>query len=362
MKRLAISLFFLVLPVLAQMPPMPPGVPGQGIPAPAPPGGMGAPMPQGQGGGLPLPRLPQSYPLPQWIRPGLVMIYRDIGGMITKAYLVTDVTATDAYGLEITLMHFPDGSTVIQRQVVPFVQNGAGYFYVNPQAAAEYLKSAPQAAQTGVKITGGPGILAIEEQGQGGKSGFALRFDPNSGVVQQITAMVKTQKGSTAADFRYQGYDFSPMPSLPDFPPAAREAHSYRLSTAVPGFGGSPGMTMPSGEIKIVPAGVFGRLARYQITAVAQGYPFQRPGFGVPAGGPHYLHPALLRQGVVYRIAKLSLTVQAAGSGPHGGVVVQTLLGQVPLAAQEYHPQSGLLLYAEESYGSLGQMITELEQ
>ncbi len=359
MKRLAASLLFLVLPVLAQMPP---GVPGQGMPVPAPPGGMGAPMPQGQGAGLPLPRLPQSYPLPKWIRPGLVMIYRDIGGMMTKAYLVTDVTATDAYGLEITLMRFPDGSAILQQQVVPLIQNGAGYFYVNPEAAASYQKTAAQAAKAGVKITVGPGILAVEEQGQGGKSGFALRFDPNSGLVQQVTAMVKTPKGSTAADFRYQGYDYSPVLALPGFPPAAREAHTYRIYTAVPGFGGSPGMKVPFGEMRVTPMGVSGRIARYQLVVTAQGFPMPRAAFGVPAGGPHYLHPTFLTRGTVYRISKLSLVSQAAGAGPHGGVLVQTLLGQVPLAVQEFHPQSGLLLYVEQSYGTLGKMIGELAQ
>ncbi len=362
MKRPLASLFALLLLAFAQFGPMPPGAPGQGMPTPVPPGGMGAPRPQGQGAGLPLPRLPQSYPLPKWIRPGLAMIYRDIGGMITKALLVTEVTATDAYGLDITLMHFPDGSTILQQQVVPLIQNGAGYFYVNPQAAAAYLKTAPQAAQAGVKITGGPGILAVEEQAQGGKSGFALRFDPNSGLVQQITAMIKTPKGSTAADLRYQGYDYSPLPALPGFPPAAREAHTYRISTAVAGFGGSPGMRVPFGEMRVTPMGVSGRIARYQVVVTAQGFPMQRVGFGVPAGGPHYLHPNLLAQGTIYRIGKLSLVSQTAGAGPHGGVLVQTLLGQVPLSVQEFRPQSGLLLYTEESYGTLGKLIGELAQ
>lgn len=308
--------------------------------------------------GLGLPRLQTRYPLPDWIRPGLVLIYREPSGQITKAYLVTNTTKTDAYGLELTLIQSPGAGAMLQVQALPLVQNGAGFFYLNPQAVAAYLKTAPEAARTGVRITGGAGYLAIVEGNAGGETSVALHYDPNTGVVQEITVMDQTPGGNLAADYRYAGSDHSPLPVLHDFPPAASEAHRYQIYGELPGYG----MRAPAGGLEVHPLGQRGLLARFRVVMLAEGQPFPMQAFGVPGFGPHYLHPALLTRDVIYEIPSLGLSVVTAGSGPHGGVLVRTLLAGEPLSLDEYDPERGLFLYGERALPTYTKQVVELVQ
>ncbi len=328
--------------VLAQFSPgpLPPGpnpLPAQPQKGQAPP----APPNPAPGGALPLPAPSRAYPLPAWIHPGVAFIYSAPGIGLTNVYLVTDVAGTRAYGLSITLMQFSGASPMAQITAQVLIQNGAGLFYVNPQAAADYLRLAKAHPQPGVQVSGGPGILAIEYQSQNGKTSVALRYDPQTGIVTEATtsSTFPTQEGpkTQAAALRYVGYQTFTRQSPPDFPPAARESHAYQI-LATPAVPGGAGMTMPSGQINIRPMQLAKPLAQFQVQVQMQGYPMTQTLGGLTALGPHYLHPALLSRQAIFALPKLGLSLTVSGD------TVTLAWGQMPLVTSRIQPQTGLLL------------------
>jgi len=341
-QRLGGTLLFLLALAFAQFAnPPAPGAPAPPLPAPAMP-------PSGPGGGLlPLPTPAKRYPLPDWIRPGVAFLYQDMSGRITQAYLVTDLAPDGAYGLVLTLVQSPGSPPMYQLEALPLVQNGAGFFYLHPEAVADAVREAQANPTPGLKVVGGSGWFAVESQGPAGTTQYAFRYDPETGLVQEAAVSERYPKGTQAVSYRYLGYQTFDWQSPAEFPPAAHEPHAYELATAVAGFGN------PLGLLEIQPLQLTRPLALFQLTANLGGYPQSDRAGGLTALGPHYLHPELIRRGTVFALPKLGVgyTVQ--------GDTATLTWGSELLAVVRLQPESGLVLERRETL-PLGQMILRL--
>jgi len=253
-------------------------------------------------------------------------------------------------------MSLPGSTPMVDLKATPLVQGGVGFFYANPEAVADYLQMAQQNPERGVRVTGGNGLFAVEVQNQNGTLRYAFRYDPKTGLVQEIAVSTRFAgqqgQGATAANYRYVGYDTFAWQSPADFPPAARESHVYEILAAVPGYGGSPGMTNPMGQVE-VRALRLSTLALFQLQANLQGYPQSDTVGGLTALGPHYLHPELIRRGNVFVLSQLGLSYTIQGD------TATLTWGQVPLSVLRVQPQTGRIVERQEAT-PLGQIVYRL--
>ncbi len=342
MKSRTILAIFLALSALAQMG------------APLPPGPAGGAAPPAPTPNLRLPRLGQTIRLPAWIRPGLIMAYSDpVGGQIAAAYLVTRTTETAAYGLAITAV-YTQGAPMVTTEATVLWQNGNGLFHLDP-AYVRALARAP--TPEGMRITVEEGGITIVSQGQSGTSKTAIIFDPKSGVVLEFGTLSDFRKGKLAATLKYLGYHQIDWPVLGTFPPAARRAARYTVTGRVYNWTGGGAMEVPLGSVAVQPIRVALPLVQYRVVVEASGgFPMNQTETGLPAAGPHYLHPALLKRNPVYEIPQLGLRLDANG----GDAFVLSLAGQ-PLVETRVDPSTGLVL-EQVAKNPLGEQVVRLAQ
>ena len=300
-----------------------------------------------------LPQVEPPPPRPDWIRPGLVVLYSDGVGQTALFYLVTAVTPTEAYGASFRFAQSDAGPT-LQVTTGPLYLGGSGPFYLAPQAVAEAGRRAPP----GTQIQTQPGWIGILRRTPNGESKYAVRYDDESGLVLETSGSYRGPAGvgprqGAAFHLQLAGTKNVPWTPVGGFPPAARASAAYQIVYALASGGQSPG-----GTFWVQPVEVGARLARYRIQARQNGaLTPPREQLGIPAFGPHYLHPALLGRDPVLSLPELGFEIRLAGAGPSGGQVVVMQLGGVPIRAIEVDPRSGLVLLYQESIPGIGTTI-----
>jgi hypothetical protein len=75
------------------------------------------------------------------------------------------------------------------------------------------------------------------------------------------------------------------------------------------------------------------------------GNPVPNEVIGIPAAGPHYLHPSILRMGNILDIPEANFRLYVKGEGRRGGVVLYHVWNGNVILQQEFDPGSGLNLY-----------------
>ena len=221
--------------------------------------------------------------LPNWLRPGLVLIYQNETEAMgqrqsgTMAYLVEAVGQQWAAVKMITLTQNPPGLVTTMLAVGPM----GSPFFVSP-----IQRQAVQSGQVpGARLEGNTLITSQ----QGGE--VRITFDPSTGLVQSSTTQL--QMGGQAMTMRvtYKGQAQVNLPAL-SLPPVAQQGAHYRFSMQGP-------MGPMQGETRYQPSTTDGNVALYQVfTKSALTGNMETP-FGYAAGspieGPHYINPALLQ-------------------------------------------------------------------
>ena len=300
-----------------------------------------------------LPQVEPPPPRPDWIRPGLVVLYSDGIGQTTLFFLVTEVTATEAYGASFRLAQ-SDAGPMLTVTIGPLYLGGSGPFYLAPQAVAQAGRRAPP----GTQIQTQPGWIGILRRTPNGESKYAVRYDPESGMVLETSGSYRAPAGAgprQGAAFHLQlaGTESVPWTPVAGFPPAARAPAAYQVYYVL-----TSGAQTPGGEFQVEPLEVGAQLARYRVQARQNGVltpPSEQ--LGVPALGPHYLHPALLRRDPILQVPALNFEIRTAGPGPSGGQVVVMQLGGMPLRAIEVDPGSGAVLLYQEPVPGIGTTV-----
>jgi len=312
---------------------------------------VGAGLALAQAGGL-LPPGGRAYPRPSWIQPGLLVAYTDGVGQTAAAYLVTRVAGGRAYGLALTLFQSEAGPT-LQVQAEPLYDGGSGPFVVHPAAVRDFLQNPPP----GVQAMGVPGQLGVVIQDPDGVTKHAVRYDPQSGLVTEVTSSYRAPAGvgprrSVAVHLVLAGRRRVAWRVVEAFPPAARAAARYQVLYALAGG------TAPGGTVTVTPAGGTPPLARYRVEAAGAGE-LQPPSvqYGLPVMGPHYLHPALLARTPLLQVPELGLVFQVAGRDPSGAVWVAATAGGRTFERLAVDPQSGAVLEQEIAYPGMGTAI-----
>lgn len=143
------------------------------------------------------------------------------------------------------------------------------------------------------------------------------------------------------------------LPKGLTLPQIARKSVSYSYSSIL------MGMASPMGTNSFRFIGEEGKIAKYE-TVSNMGY---RTSTGTAIGdvyfGPFYINPALLRKNPIISIPQIDFSINTAGYGQMGGILVTISISGQPLAQYEFDPNTGLLLNGSFYY--TGNMIIYLE-
>lgn len=299
-----------------------------------------------------LPEVDPAPPRPAWIQPGLTVTFGDETGQSAVAYLVTRVGPTSAYGLSFRL-GYTDAGPSLEVKAGALYQAGSGPLYVAPEAVASMVNRPPP----GVHVLSGPGMIGWEIDDAAGVSKYAVRYDAESGAVLEMNGSYTAPgevgpRRSSAFHFLRLAVEQAAWKPLATFPPAARHAAHYQV------FYTLTGGTSPGGTFTVTPERLGPNLASYRVLASEVGSPGQTTEEqGVPALGPHYLHPDLLDLGTVFSFPSIGLSLEAAGSGPNGGALLVFYAGGSGFESLEIDPASGLLLEERVAYPGIGTVV-----
>ena len=306
----------------------------------------------GMAPGIGLKTLRKGVP-PPWVKPGLVLYYRGEGGSRTGgtgsylvmeiAYLVWEVEGNRILGVEVQASQM--GVKFIPKLLG---RGGDGLFWIDPQRASALLspQALEEARRQGIALSGGPGMIVVDYAPQGrGVSRVAVRYDVQTGLVlsreECSWSEGRDARGATCTKTSYVSRGQLRLPRLRDLPPAAAMRASYHLQMVEQ----YTGMAVPAGGIQVEPVGRDGKLTRYRLITLDPNTGMPLPPqevWGIPAMGPHYRHPELLRGS--------SIVLPDIGIEWTGG---QTILWNgVPWETDEVDPQNGLILsFQARTYG-----------
>ena len=258
-----------------------------------------------------------KYPIPDWITPGLVAVYRYQGGSRTMSdmgepsgfygsgyalMMVTNVSRNAIYGLTL--------SYIFHQQIylnAPKVSTLYGQIYVDPREIMEMLDQREEYARQGITVQGGEignGLIFLSIS-YGGTT-YAITVNQR-GEVLKLSLKSTTPNGSSVSDLEFMGYTRIDWPNLNGFPDVADESHSY----SVYAYSQMAGMGVPTGMIQITPTGNQGdflKVYRQTFSSSQAPMPITTTLYGLPCYGPHYMHPDLLRRQVILDIPDINFS------------------------------------------------------
>lgn len=248
-----------------------------------------------------------KYPIPEWVRPGLVVVYQHEGGTQSgesalyatgyRILIVTDVQNNVSYGIGITLLIHPtDYSIMFTSELNPVP------VFVHPQEIQDALDNAD--VYEGTVVQGGRDIdnsIWIEIADNFSSTAVWISED---GLVKRYQFLERQNQGSGVVRGEYLTHFYIDWPDE-DFPPVAQENHTYNIYSAAFGF-----MAL-QGSVSSEFLGVQGNIARYSATySMGTAFPQKAELIGFPSIGPFYIHPDLLKRDVVLEIPDIGFVWQ----------------------------------------------------
>ncbi len=252
----------------------------------------------------------QNYPVPEWVKPGLVVVYQHEGGTQSGASaasgsgfridIVTDVEKNTVYGIEFIVLFSPSTYQITFQpfKVMPLI------VFIHPNAVQDLLNRADMLAQQGIVVRGGRVSENSIWLGIAYNVSSTDIWISNDGFVQRLQYLVRQQEGSAVVQSQYMKHFYIEWQNIKEFPPVARESHTYNIYTSLYGF------TTLGGSASYRLSNVQGRVARYSIFQSASGMSAPTEGIGVPSFGPFYMHPSLLKKDVIIEIPEIGLVWQ----------------------------------------------------
>lgn len=284
-----------------------------------------------------------GFPVPSYVKRGLV-IYYDSSGEVTsqgktdyvtfqKIIIVQKVEGQKVIG---TIYSINPTSQMISTETKILGQGGSGIFYIHPDLA----KKMQGKEELGFRFET-PGIIKYTREGEEG----AIEYDPKSGLFLGMKAANATTKSVEV----YKGYEYINLPPLPnEFPPSAKEYHSYTVYTIL------QGLNTPFSTISISPISFGKQIALFKLTTNTNtGINSTKEIYGTTLMGPHYINPQVLKDG--YTILKLknrNLTFYVQGEDQYGKITHFVVDG-MEYYTTHIDPQTGLVMYQDQMiYGT----------
>jgi len=302
-----------------------------------------------------LPPINPPPPRPEWVKPGLVVTFSDGMGQAVIAYLVTRVGPTSAYGLSFRLSQ-SDAGPNLDIEAGSLYEGGSGPLCLSEQAVEAMLRNPPP----GLQVVGDQGAIGWVIQDADGVSKYSVRYNPDSGQVVEMNGSYQGPGGvgarrGAAFHLSLLGASELPWSPPPDFPAVAFQPANYGIYYLLQG-GATPG-----GTVTVNPINVQMPLATYRLISNTPGSPsMPQEKQGVPAFGPHYVHPSLLTRDPIFAFPEIGMTLSQAGQGPNGGVLLVFYVGQTPIQSLEVDPRSGVVIEERFSYAGIGTIVYQL--
>ncbi|KUK13988.1 MAG: hypothetical protein H5T91_00150 [Synergistetes bacterium] len=306
----------------------------------------------------PSPLLLGKYPVPNWVKPGLVVVYQYEGGSQSGRSavsgrgfmidIVTNVENNRIYGIEFLILVSPSTYeiTVQPIKVTPL------FVFIHPSQIQDLLGQAGMLAQQGIVVRGGRfSENSIWLEIADSVSSTAL-WVSNEGFVQRFQHLERTPEGSAVVQRQYLKHSYIDWPDIEDFPPVFQESHTYNIYVS------AYGMITPSGNVNYQLLNAQGRILMYRLVQYSSGVPIPSEIMGVPSFGPFYIHPKLLQKGVILEIPEIGFVWQNE-QGEYGVDSVVYFNGQACFRASLN--ERGLMIRVQYLYGGFV-LMTELAQ
>ncbi|ACM23731.1 hypothetical protein [Thermotoga neapolitana] len=255
--------------------------------------------------------LPGEYPVPEWVRPGLVVVYQYEGGIRSaggsaasgsgfRIDVVTNVENNRVYGIEfLILVSLSTYEVMIQPiRVMPLM------VFLHPGAIQDLLDQAGMLAQQGIVVRGG---RVSENSIWVGIEDDVSSTDiwvSDEGLVQRFQYLVREREGSSVVQSQYLKHFYIDWPDIEDFPPVSQENHTYSIYVS------AYGMTTPAGSVSYELLNTQGSILIYRLIQYSSGMSIPAEIMGVPSFGPFYIHSELLEKDVILEIPEIGFVWQ----------------------------------------------------
>ncbi len=253
-----------------------------------------------------------KYPPPDWIKPGVVLVYHVEGGSRTAGegsgsalystgfiiMIVTNVVRNSVYGITLSCFTRPD---IMLTPPQVYVLNGIAF--VTPREIEDILSRRDEYAKDGIAVGGGKTengyFLTVSY-----KTSTTMIEVDETGKVIQFSFRETNPSFSQVAMGRFLEQTRANWIFTDSFPRVAMGSYTYTLGSYSP----ITGYASSIGTSKISFLNVRDGLALYDQTITIQdpssGIPIHQTNriFGVPSYGPFYVHPDLLRVQTIIEI------------------------------------------------------------
>lgn len=300
------------------------------------------------------PRKEILMPIPSWIREGTCVVYNtEVGTRVGigaessagimagySIYIVTTIQKDRVYGIKYEI--FRDSRTrewIINSNILLLNTPGVG-LYIHPKIVEQTLKERDFYAQNGIIVEGGPigkdlYYFAVTTQSQDEITTTSEQFT-SEGIIQLSTITRKNPRGGEAGRKTLVGIYNLNLPNL-SLPDIAKRNVSYALYSVI------MGITQPLSNANYRLLNVEGNIAIYQINYWGN-ITRTTTGIGDRFFGPFYINPALLKRKTIISIPQIGFSLDTAGYGQRGEVLVVLYLSGQPLGQSLYDSNTGLLL------------------
>ncbi|PLV60402.1 hypothetical protein [Thermotoga sp. KOL6] len=264
-----------------------------------------------------IPRIGAKYPLPEWVSPGLVVLYsvqagnRTAGeegqsGYYANGYsilLVTNVANNISYGIWITILSDLEGMTQVN------TSSTALPIYINPEQIRDILAQSAELAKQNIIVSGGQnpdGSFLLSYTFQSdlyGASSYNFIVS-QEGRILKFIFLEKQPTGTSLAEYTFLKTFHVDWPKL-EFPEVAQESHSYTILSSALGY------WTPIGKTIVNFNGFQGPLAVYDVSYQLYDVPYSNPNSkltAIPEVGPFYIHPSLLQKDTILEIPDIAFS------------------------------------------------------
>lgn len=294
--------------------------------------------------------LPKKYPVPEWVKPGLVVIYQHEGGSQSgggesavfgngfRVDIITNVEENGVYGVEFVILISPATYQVTFQpfRVLPLP------VFLHPDAIQDLLDQADVLAQRGIIVRGGrssDNSIWVSIEDNTSSTGIWVSSER---LVQRFQYLAREQEGSGVVKSQYLKHLYIDWPGVNEFPFVARESHTYDIYIS------SYGITSPAGSVSYEVSDIQGEIAQYEATQYSFGVSLPLEDMGVPSFGPFYVCLELLKKDVILEVPEIGLVWQNEQSD-YGVDSVVYLNGQECFRAS--FDEEGILVGVQYLYG-----------
>lgn len=294
-------------------------------------------------------------PIPSWVKEGVCLVYKtEVGGRVGAGaessaatlmgysiYIVTSIQGNKVYGFRYDILSTMRGEWSINSKFT-LLNTPASGFYLHPKLVEQALRDRALYAQSGIIVEGGPigkdlYYFAVTTRTQDEITTTMDQFN-SEGIIQKSTITRKNPNGAEAGNRVLMGMYNVSLPKGLTLPQIARTSVSYYYSSII------MGMASPMGTTSFRFIGEEGKIANYETIS--------NMGYGTSTGrtvgdvyfGPFYINPILLRKTPIISIPQIGFSMNTAGYGQMGGILVTISISGQPVAQYEFDPNTGLLL------------------